>query len=478
VALAIAMGAARGQLAGTLVDEVHPPLMVSTCDTGGCPAVEKSVTVDANWRWLEDTAVNCFTGNLWDQTNCPSTAQGSVNCATNCALEGATYEASYGILTSQKDLELAFVTTNTIAARTFNMMKSSEELTNIGSRTYLMASDTKYEMFRLKNKEFTFTVDVSQLGCGLNGALYFVEMDEDGGLEKYDTNMAGAKYGTGYCDAQCPHDLKFINGEANTLDWVPSETDANTGTGHYGTCCMELDIWEANKWSQQVTPHTCSTVGQVRCEGASCGDNSETDPESRFNGMCDKNGCDFNPYRFGIEDFYGPGPEYTINTNKPITVVTQFITTDGTDDGDLSEIRRFFIQDNQLYPSPSVSMMSVETGEVKAFSTLTDDFCASEKILFNETHNGYKDHGGMRAMGESMDRGHVLVMSLWDDHYVNMLWLDSTYPTDGKTYGDVRGPCDIDSGLPADIEVSSANATVVFSNVKTGPLGTTFLQQN
>ncbi|KAM7207445.1 Concanavalin A-like lectin/glucanase domain containing protein [Naviculisporaceae sp. PSN 640] len=38
-----------------------------------------------------------------------------------------------------------------------------------------------------------------------------------GGLSKYRGNKAGAKYGgTGYCDAQCPHDLKFINGEANS----------------------------------------------------------------------------------------------------------------------------------------------------------------------------------------------------------------------------------------------------------------------
>ena len=37
-------------------------------------------------------------------------------------------------------------------------------------------------------REFTFDVDVSQLPCGLNGALYFVEMDEDGGASKYPTN--------------------------------------------------------------------------------------------------------------------------------------------------------------------------------------------------------------------------------------------------------------------------------------------------
>ena len=43
-------------------------------------------------------------------------------------------------------------------------------------------------MFKLKNKEFTFDVDVSELPCGLNGALYFVEMEADGGLSEYPGN--------------------------------------------------------------------------------------------------------------------------------------------------------------------------------------------------------------------------------------------------------------------------------------------------
>lgn len=83
---------------------------------------------------------------------------------------------------------------------------------------------------------------MSQLPCGLNGALYFVQMDEDGGLSKYPTNKAGAKYGTGYCDTQvlpiqcsireiltvkqCPHDIKFINGLANVESWNPSPDGA------------------------------------------------------------------------------------------------------------------------------------------------------------------------------------------------------------------------------------------------------------
>ena len=43
-------------------------------------------------------------------------------------------------------------------------------------------------MIIIITREFTFDVDVSQLPCGLNGALYFVEMDEDGGASKYPTN--------------------------------------------------------------------------------------------------------------------------------------------------------------------------------------------------------------------------------------------------------------------------------------------------
>jgi cellulose 1,4-beta-cellobiosidase len=31
-------------------------------------------------------------------------------------------------------------------------------------------------------------------------------------------------------------------------------------------------------------------------------------------------------------------------------------------------------------------------------------------------------------MGEALRRGLVLVMSIWDDHDANMLWLDSDYP--------------------------------------------------
>ena len=108
------------------------------------------------------------------------------------------------------------------------------------------------------NKEFTFDVDVSNLPCGLNGALYFSQMIPDGGSSEFSTNKAGAAYGVGYCDAQCPHDIKFIEGEANSEGWVQSKSDVNSGTGKYGSCCMEFDVWEANKISQAYTAHPCN----------------------------------------------------------------------------------------------------------------------------------------------------------------------------------------------------------------------------
>ena len=126
----------------------------------------------------------------------------------------------------------------------------------------------------LLNQEFSFDVDVSNLPCGLNGALYLVEMDADGGMGAFSTNECGAQYGTGYCDAQCPHDMKWINGEANCEEWNPSDNDVNAGTGHYGTCCAEMDLWEANSMAQSFTTHPCEIEGQYRCEGTECGDNA------------------------------------------------------------------------------------------------------------------------------------------------------------------------------------------------------------
>ena len=79
-------------------------------------------------------------------------------------------------------------------------------------------------------------------------------------------------------------------------------------------------------------------------------------------------------------------------------------------------------------------------------------------------------------MGESLDRGHVLVLSMWDDHDANMLWLDGNYPSDKdpSVPGVSRGPCAEDSGDPADMENNHSDATVKFFNIKFEPFKVLF----
>merc|ERR1712211_62263 len=85
----------------------------------------------------------------------------------------------------------------------------------------------------------------------------------------------------------------------------------------------------------------------------------------------------------------------------------------------------------------------------------------------------FLDKGGMKTISESLETGVVLVMSLWDDHYANMLWLDSTYPVDSSDPGAYRGSCSADSGVPKDVEAKYGNSKVKFSDIKWGPLGST-----
>ena len=116
---------------------------------------------------------------------CTTVCTDRVACADQCEIEGIEmrdWAETYGVDVAQSGVTLKF-----------------EQGTNVGTRLYLLDGEDYY-LFKLKNREFTFDVDVSTLPCGVNGALYFVEMDKDGGLS-YPGNKAGPKFGTGYCDA-------------------------------------------------------------------------------------------------------------------------------------------------------------------------------------------------------------------------------------------------------------------------------------
>ena len=226
-----------------------------------------------------------------------------------------------------------------------------------------------------------------------------------------------------------------------------------------------MDIWEANSISTAYTLHPCTSEGQTRCEGTDCGDRDQ-----RYSGICDKDGCDFNPYRLGNTTFYGPNITIGIDTSKIFTVVTQFITTDGTDSGRLAEVRRIYVQDGEIIQNSKIQMPGVDETD-----SLTDGVCAAAKATFSD-NNDFRTKGGMSKMGAALKRGMVLVLSLWDDHAANMLWLDSAYPLDKdlSQSGVSRGTCSRDSGKPTDVEANSPNAQVTYSNIKFGALGSTY----
>jgi cellulose 1,4-beta-cellobiosidase len=170
----------------------------------------------------------------------------------------------------------------------------------------------------------------------------------------------------------------------------------------------------------------------------------------------------------GDKGFLGLGAGFTIDTSKKFTLVTQFISSDGTTSGTLKEIRRIYIQDGKVYQN-SQSQVAGLTG-----NSLTDTFCAAQKSAFDNT-NHFKTVGGMAAMGNSFKRGMVLALSLWDDYAANALWLDSTYPVDGAgKAGAERGPCGTDTGKPADVESKYPGATAVYSNIKWGEIDSTY----
>ncbi|CAE7468944.1 cbhB, partial [Symbiodinium pilosum] len=276
-------------------------------------------------------------------------------------------------------------------------------------------------MFKLKNREFVVDIDVSEIECAINAAAYFVEMDKTGNKGE-GGNTAGALFGTGYCDAQCRP-----------------------------ACCNELDVWEGNKQAQAVATHSCSKKGHFVC-----------DNDEGCQGACDSPGCDFNGFRMGSKNFYGPG--MTVDSNKTFTLVTQFITNNNKDDGDLQEIRRFFVQGGTVIPDTNSTYNNL--------SSISDDYCA-QLHKWTGDKNHHEELGGLKTMGEAFDRGMVLALSLWDDASGGMQWLDGILGNEGEP-GALRGHCGEDAIRNVDtLRDTYGTATITYSNIRFGPIGTT-----
>ncbi|KAF2194260.1 glycoside hydrolase family 7 protein [Zopfia rhizophila CBS 207.26] len=378
--------------------EVHPKLTTWKCTSaGGCKEQKTALVLDSASHPIhqkDNAQLGCGNwGSGPNKTACPDEA----TCARNCIMEGIENYADYGVTTNGGKLLMKMHGKNGVAS----------------PRIYLLAEgEKKYEMLKLTGNEFAFDVDVSKLPCGMNGALYLSEMEENGG-QSY-LNPGGAAYGTGYCDAQC-----FVTPWVNGVGNIKAQ----------GICCNELDIWEANKRATQLAPHTCNKPGLYRCTGDEC----------TITGVCDKNGCGQNPYTTD-KSYYGPGLK--VDTSKSFTVVTQFPAKDGV----LQEIRRSYIQNGKV-------IENAVTG-----GPINQAFCDKNGAA------KYGSLGGHKGMGEAMTRGMVLAMSIWWDEGGFMKWLDS-----GNA-----GPCNATEGDPKNILKVEPAPAVTFSNIKWGEIGSTY----
>ena len=166
-----------------------------------------------------------------------------------------------------------------------------------GGRAYLgdSPSDTIgpnsfYEM-PLLGKRLTFNVDMSNVGCNCNGALYFTTMPAYNSAQQ----PVPGKDGSYYCDAN------------------------QVG----GTYCPEMDVMEANKFAMASTAHTC-----------------QYQPPHYYS-SCDRGGCGKNVLD---ADGNGFGPGKTIDTNRLFTFSVSFITGGN---GRLSTVNNYFYQEGR-----------------------------------------------------------------------------------------------------------------------------------
>merc|ERR1712224_10616 len=149
------------------------------------------------------------------------------------------------------------------------------------------------------------------------------------------------------------------------------------------------------------------------------------------------------------------------NTEQPFKVVTRFHAPNGA----LLAIEQFYIQNGNEIHHPNYAALGNENME-------SDATCKAQKDSFGD-RNRFEEMGGMVRMGDALDRGMVLVVSMWDDIAVSMNWLDSYMGDDASAPGALRGPCDPADGEPETLREAHPDAGYTVTNIKWGDFGTT-----
>lgn len=144
----------------------------------------------------------------------------------------------------------------------------------------------------LLGKELSFTVDLSDVGCACNVALYLTAAPGRGENGRPYAGLENSTQPPFYCDAN------KVGGQ-----W-----------------CPEVDIMEANNRALAATPHRCD------------------EPTNGHYSNCDRQGCMQNTR--DEPDSYGPGGDYTIDTSRPFRVSTEFPEEDGVLIGMVTTLRQ------------------------------------------------------------------------------------------------------------------------------------------
>ena len=142
----------------------------------------------------------------------------------------------------------------------------------------------------------------------------------------------------------------------------------------------------------------------------------------------------------------------TVDTSRPFTVITQFLSSDNTSTGSLSTIRRLYVQDGKV-----IQNAAIKTPQITNDGSITQNFCSARNS------SDFVRLGGMQEMGQALSRGMVLIFSIWNSNDF-MNWLDS-----GNA-----GPCGATAGDPKLIVAKNPDVSVTFSNIKWGDIDTTF----
>jgi len=130
-----------------------------------------------------------------------------------------------------------------------------------------------YYNFTLINKELSYDVDISTVGCSCNAALFFTSMP---GYAP-DGSVAHGSYNPYYCDA-------------NDIG---------------GVWCWELDTLESNRHTMATTLHKCSS------------------PAARYISSCDKVGCQTNAF-FVDRNGMCADSHCKIDTRRPFRIFQSF----------------------------------------------------------------------------------------------------------------------------------------------------------